>query len=122
MSQFRMQKLDAQLQNLISDMILSCKIKDPRVSNMLVINRVDITRDLKFAKVYVSSFLSEESVKRGVEGLQNAAGFIQSVLAKKLTIRQFPKLTFIADFSTKEGMAMVEKLKDMEAQQQKDSE
>lgn len=89
-------------------------IKDPRVSTFLNINRVEITNDLKFAKVYVSSFLSEAGVKKGVEGLNSARGFIQSTIAKKLTIRQFPHLTFIADNSMKEGFAMVEKLNRIE--------
>jgi len=118
MSEFRLLKLGEQLREEISSMILRKEIKDPRVSTFLNINRVEVTKDLKYAKVYVSSFLDDNSVKRGTAGLQSAAGFIQSTIAKKLTIRQFPHLTFIADSSIKEGFNMVKKLDSLAAQEQ----
>lgn len=114
MGEFRLARLGEQLRDEISQMILRQHIKDPRVSTFLNINRVDVAGDLKYAKVYVSSFLSEAQIKKGVEGLNNAAGFIQSTIAKKLTIRQFPRLTFIADTSMKEGFDMVNKLNKLE--------
>ena len=95
-------------------MIMKREIKDPRVSEFLDINRVEVSKDLAHAKVYVSSFMDEASVKRGVEGLQNAAGFIQSSIAAKLRIYKFPKFTFIADFSMKEGYDMVQRLNELE--------
>ena len=95
-------------------MLLSGQIKDPRVSSFLSINRVDVSADLSYAKVYVSSFMQDKSVEKGVKGLQSAAGYIQSTIGKKLTIRQFPKLTFIADSSIKDGFEMVKKLNEIE--------
>ena len=59
-------------------------------------------------------FLDDASVERGVKGLQSAAGFIQSTIAKKVSIYRFPKLTFVADFSMKEGYKMVQKLNALE--------
>ncbi len=114
MGSFRLIRLGEQIREEISKMILSCQIKDPRVSTFLSINRVDVSGDLGYAKVYVSSFMSDKETEKGVKGLQNAAGFIQSTIARKLTIRQFPKLTFIADFSIKEGFDMVRKLNAIE--------
>ena len=95
-------------------MIMRHEIKDPRVNEFLSINRVEVAGDLAFAKVYVSSFMDDNSVRRGVEGLQSAAGFIQSSIAKKLTIYKFPKFTFVADFSMKDGYEMVQKLNSLE--------
>lgn len=110
MGEFRLIRLGEQLRDEISQLILRQRIKDPRVSTFLNINRVEVAGDLKYAKVYVSSFLSEAQVKKGVEGLNSAAGFIQGTIAKKLTIRQFPKLTFVADTSMKAGFDMVNRL------------
>ena len=115
MGEFRLVRLGEQLRDEISQLILRQRIKDPRVSTFLNVNRVEVAGDLKYAKVYVSSFLSEAQVNKGVEGLNSAAGFIQSTIAKKLTIRQFPKLTFIADTSVKEGFEMVNRLNRLEA-------
>ena len=111
---FRLIRLGEQIRDEIAQMILRKQIKDPRVSTFLSVNRVEISGDLSYAKVYVSSFMSDTETEKGVRGLQNAAGFIQSSIAKKLTIRQFPKLTFIADSSIKEGFEMVRKLNELE--------
>ena len=100
-----------------SNPALSAWIKDPRVSTFLTINRVEVAKDLAYAKVYVSSFLNESQIQKGVEGLNSAAGFIQSSIAKKLTIRQFPRLTFVVDTSIKEGFDMVNKLNRLEAEE-----
>ena len=116
MGQFRLQRLGEQLREEIATMILRHEIKDPRVNEFLSINRVEGAADLAYAKVYVSSFMDDQSVIRGVEGLKSAAGFIQCSIAKKLTIYKFPKLTFIADFSMKEGYKMVQKLNALEAE------
>ena len=117
MGEFRLIRLGEQLREEISQMILRQQIKDPRVSTFLTINHVEVVRDLSYAKVMVSSFLPEEQVKKGFAGLQSAAGFIQTTIAKKLQIRQFPKLTFVADNSIKEGFAMVKKLEELEAEE-----
>ena len=114
MGQYRLMRLGEQLRQEIANLIITHQIKDPRVNEFLVINHVDVSGDLSFAKVYVSSFMDENSVKLGVQGLQNAAGFIQSCIAKKLSIYKFPKLTFLADFSIKEGYKMVQKLNALE--------
>lgn len=117
MGEYRLIRLGEQLREEISQMILRQQIKDPRVSTFLTINHVEVVRDLSFATVNVSSFLSDEQVEKGVAGLQSAAGFIQSTIAKKLRIRQFPKLTFVVDKSIKEGFAMVKKLEKLEAEE-----
>ena len=113
MGQYRMLKLGEQIRGEIANMILRSQIKDPRVSNFLTINRVEVAKDLAHAKVYVSTFMSESELKRGVEGLTSAAGFIQSAIAKKLTIRQFPHLHFVADTSIRDGYEMSKKLEEL---------
>ena len=117
MGSFRLIRLGEQIREEISKMILSSQIKDPRVSTFLSINRVEVSGDLGYAKVYVSSFMSGRETEKGVRGLQSAAGFIQSTIGRKLTIRQFPKLTFVADSSIKEGFEMVRKLNQLEAEE-----
>ena len=117
MGEFRLAKLGEQIRGEIALLISTQKIKDPRVSTFLTINRVEVAADLAYAKVYVSSFLPEGQILKGVAGLNSAAGFIQSSIAKKLTIRKFPKLSFIADSSVKEGFELVNKLNRLEAEE-----
>lgn len=116
MGQYRLQRLNDQLRDEISQLILRGEVKDYRVSTFLSINRVEVTSDLGYAKVYVSSFLTDNQVKRGVAGLNSATGFIQSSIAKKMRIRQFPKLQFIVDSGMKSGFKMVQTLNQLEAE------
>ena len=122
MGQYRIQRLNDQLRDEISQLILRGEVKDPRVSNFLSINRVEVTNDLSYAKVYVSSFLPDNQIKKGVDGLNAAAGFIQREIAKKLRIRQFPKLQFLVDAGMKAGFDMVQKLNELERAEKSDSQ
>ena len=121
MGEFRMLRLGNQIRDEISMLIAKEQVKDPRVSAHLCVNRVEVARDLAYATVYVSSFLSDSQLKVGVDGLNSAAGFIQSSIARKLTIRKFPKLTFVVDEGMKEGFMMVNKLTRLEKQEAADA-
>ena len=127
MGQYRMERLNVQLRDEISQLILRGEIRDPRVTGrksgaaartelapFLSVNRVEVSQDLSYAKVFVSSFASDAMLDKGVDGLNNAAGFIQSSIAKKLRIRKFPKLTFVVDLGMKDGFRMVQKLNALE--------
>ncbi len=127
MGQYRMERLNVQLRDEISKLILQGEIRDPRVTGkkglkenrqdvapFLSVNRVEVSQDLSYAKVFVSSFASDDMLEKGVAGLNNAAGFIQTSIAKKLRIRKFPKLTFVVDAGMKDGFRMVQKLNALE--------
>ncbi|MBP5587751.1 MAG: 30S ribosome-binding factor RbfA [Treponema sp.] len=113
MGEYRLLRLGEQIRSEIANMILRGEVKDPRVNQFLTINRVEVVSDLAYAKVFVSTFMTDQQLGKGVQGLQSAAGFIQSTIAKKLRIRQFPKLTFVADTSLKDGFNMVKKLDEL---------
>jgi ribosome-binding factor A len=117
MGQYRIPRLNDQLRDEISQLIIRGEVRDPRVSTFLTINRVEVSHDLRYAKVYVSSFLADAQLQKGVEGLNSAAGFIQTAIAKKMSIRQFPHLTFYVDTGMKEGFEMVQKLNALEKEQ-----
>ncbi len=114
MGLYRIERLNVQLRDEIAKLILHGDIKDYRVSEHLTINRVEVTQDLSYAKVYVSTFLSDEQLEKGVEGLNSAAGFIQSQIAAKMRIRKFPRMTFVVDSAMKDGFKMVNKLNELE--------
>ena len=107
MSDYRIERLEEQVREEFARMISLHQIKDKRVSSFLSVNRVSISQDLSYAKVYVSSFMDEHITKQGLAGLQHAAGFIRTSLSKKLHIRKTPSLTFIYDKSIKEGQEMI---------------
>lgn len=74
-------------------------VKDPRISSMLSIIKLDLSNDLSHCKVYVSALEGYEQTLRSVEGLKSAAGFIRRELSSHLHLRKTPELHFIADDS-----------------------
>lgn len=122
MGEHRLERLGEQIREEIAALISSGRIKDPRVSTFLSISHVDVSRDLGHAKVFVSSFMTPAEVKKGVVGLQNASGYIQSVIGKKLRIRQFPHLSFIFDDSIRAGFEMVHKIDELLSGENQDSD
>lgn len=90
------------------------ELKDPRISGMLTVVKVDVSSDLSYAKVYVSAMEGLETAKESVKGLKSAAGFIRREIGNKLHLRKSPELTFIADDSIEKGMKLFQKLKDVE--------
>ena len=72
-------------------------LKDPRVSPLTSITRVDITEDLSYAKALVSVMGSDKEKRDTIIGLNNSAGFIRGVLGKALKIFKIPELKFVLD-------------------------
>lgn len=91
------------------------EVKDPRVSGMLSIVKVEVSNDLSYCKVYVSAVEGLEVAKDSVKGLKAASGFIRKRLSSSLHIRKTPELTFIADNSIEKGFELFDKLKDIES-------
>ena len=116
MGEFRTERVGQLIQEKIGALIVEGKIKDPRVNAFLSVSRVQVSRDFSWADVYISTFRPETSLVRSVAGLQSAAGFIQSQLAKEMRIRQTPRLRFHEDLSIREGFDMVQKLEDLTSQ------
>jgi ribosome-binding factor A len=86
------------------------------VDSFLSITRVEVSSDLSYADIHVSSFKSEEGLLRGVDGLQSAAGFIQARLASMLRIRQTPRLRFHPDRGPLEAFLLNQKIDDLHSE------
>ncbi|CAJ0993285.1 30S ribosome-binding factor [Pantoea sp. Nvir] len=97
-------------QNLQKELsiILQREIRDPRLSMMVTVSGVEVSRDLAYAKVFVT-FLKDQDkdiVKNGLKALKDASGYIRSLLGKAMCLRIIPDLTFFYDNSLVEGIRM----------------
>ncbi|MCL1991984.1 MAG: 30S ribosome-binding factor RbfA [Spirochaetes bacterium] len=110
---YRAERLGQLIQEKISALILEGRVKDKRVSAFLSITRVKVSEDISFADVYVSDIRSKADIERGAQGLQSAAGFIQSQLNEVMRIRKIPRLRFHADSSLRDGFDLVKKLEEL---------
>lgn len=94
------------IQRLLATLIPQ-EVRDPRVG-MVNINDVTVTRDMAYAKVYVTFVGTDDAdeVKEGVQALNKAAGFVRSLLAKELSMRSVPRLQFIYDKTSIRGQQL----------------
>ena len=96
----RPEKLGDLIQRELSD-LLHRDVRDPRVG-MVTITAVDVSPDLSHAKVYFTT-LSKEHIDEAREGLQRAAGFLRSQLARRVKLYTTPELRFAYDESVERG-------------------
>ena len=91
-------------------LMLQRDISDPRVG-MVTVSHVDVTADLKYAKVYVTrfnGFESEQDADECIRGLNSASGYLRRGLANRVKLRNIPELQFVYDKSLENGFRMDE--------------
>ena len=108
----RTDRLGQTIQEKIGSLILEGKIKDSRVNSFLAITKVKVSKDLSYADIYVSDIRGSLKEKE-VEGLQSAAGFIQTQLAGDMHIRRIPHLRFHGDTSVGESFDLIKKIEEI---------
>ncbi len=97
----RMNRIDEELKKEISN-IISYELKDPNLTGMISVTKVDTTPDLRFARVYVS-MINAKSNKGNLARLKKCSGFIRSEVARRVNLRITPELIFIFDESLEYG-------------------
>lgn len=92
-------------------MAILTEVKDPRVKNVTVTG-VEVAPDMRTAKVFVSVMGDETARRLSLRGLQNSAGFLQSLIAKRIDTRYTPRLTFVFDDGVQKSAAVARILQD----------
>lgn len=116
MGQLRIEKVQELIKQEVSQIILK-ELKDPRIG-FVTVTQVDVTGDLRSAKIYVSLMGSEEQIKDCWDGLQKALGYIRREIGKRIRLRCTPELSFQLDKSLDYSVHIQEllsKIKDDEA-------
>lgn len=98
MQKDRMSGIQSEFKKVLSE-IISTQIKDPRVSEMASVTHVQITRDLKYAKAYISIFDTEKKKKSTIETLTHAEHYIKNEIGARMRMRRLPEITFLLDTS-----------------------
>jgi ribosome-binding factor A len=111
MSSRRLEKAAEAIRSVVSMAILA-ELKDPRVRDVTV-TRVEVSPDMRYAKVHVSIMGDETQERLSLRGLQHAAGFLQSKIAERIEIRYTPRLTFLLDPGVKRSIAIAKILQEV---------
>lgn len=98
MSAIRSDRMNEEVKKTVMSVIRD--MKDPRISPMTTLTTVEVTRDLKYAKLRVSVYDEDDVVRKGtVDALNHAAGFIAREVGQRMLIRRVPALKFVLDDS-----------------------
>ena len=104
------------------DSVLRNQVKDPRIPEMFSITNVELTRDLKYAKVSVSAMVSEQEKKDMLKALRSASGFIRHALGQEVILRAIPELTFVFDDSIAYSVHISSLLREIATEEKKGGE
>jgi ribosome-binding factor A len=116
MSARRLLKAAEAIREVVSMAILT-ELRDPRVKNVTVLG-VELSPDMREAKVAVSIMGSDSQQRTALKGLQNASGFLQTRIAERIDTRYTPRLSFTMDEGVKKSLA-VQQILDQIARERK---
>lgn len=101
MAGYRINRITSEIKIALSELLR--EVKDPRVSKLLSIVKVDVSGDLSYATVYVSAVEGFEETVKSVKALKSASGFLRRELGNRLMLRKVPELRFLADDSIEQS-------------------
>lgn len=109
----RTDRLNSLLKEVITEVIRN-DVRNPHVNELIAVTRVEITKDLHYAKVFISVIGDEKQKAETIKALNSAAGFIAVHSSKKVVMRYFPELTFHIDNSVEKRMHIDKLLQDID--------
>ncbi|MCT4606769.1 MAG: 30S ribosome-binding factor RbfA [Marinisporobacter sp.] len=101
----RANRISEEIKKLVSTMIMN-ELKDPRISTLTSVVEVDVTRDLRYANIFISVYGSEKERDNTLTALKSASGFIRKEIGRKLKLRYTPEPIFNMDTSIEKGIYM----------------
>lgn len=113
MANQRGEKVGRLLREVLGEMIVGGKLADPRIDPLLNLTRVKVSRDLKHALVFVSHHGEAPVTGPATDALNHAAGYLQAELARRIRLRETPRLRFLPDSSVADGFRVLQKIRDL---------
>lgn len=111
MAKFRIDMISEEVKRGVDYIIRNC-LDDPRIKGTFSITHADVTRDLSYAKIYIS-VLEEENQEGFLLALKKASSFIRRELGNRINIRYTPEMVFVLDKNIEYGIHIAQKLKEI---------
>jgi ribosome-binding factor A len=105
MNNKRLNRISGEVKKVVSE-VISNGLKDPRVNLMTTVTKVEVTRDLRFAKIYISVLGETAEKEETLLGLESAKGFIRKEIGSRIDLRYAPEPMFYLDESIEQGIYM----------------
>jgi len=110
LSSFRIDRISEEVRHAVDAAIRT--LNDPRVSGTYAVTRADVTRDLRYAKVYVS-VLEDDKADGLMQALKNAAGYLRREVGRQVDLRYTPELIFERDRNIAYGAHIAQVLREV---------
>lgn len=119
MASFRIDRISEEVRHAIDAIIR--EMNDPRICGTYCVTHADVTRDLRYAKVYVS-VLEDDKADDMIKALKKAAGFIRRELGFRVDLRYTPELLFERDRNIAYGVHIAQVLRDVAPKEEKEED
>lgn len=114
----RSERVAEEIKRVVSQ-IINNELKDPRVCGLISVTKVELTKDLRFAKIFLSIYGEEPEKNKVFEGIKNAEGFIRKELGHRIRLKFIPEISIRLDESIEYGIHITKLLNEV---QQKEDE
>lgn len=111
MDSHRLRRVESLIVRVLSEMLAKRMVRDPRVNQMVTFSYAKISPDLHKGEIGIAGYMSKTALRKSATGLNHAAGFMQSYIAKQIRIRTIPHLHFVIDTALGRGFETVQKLR-----------
>ena len=118
MSSFRIDRISEEVRHAVDAAIRS--LNDPRVCGTYAVTRADVTRDLRYAKVYVS-ILEDDKADGLMQALKKAAGYLRREVGRQVDLRYTPELIFERDRNIAYGAHIAQVLREVVPEEQEEN-
>lgn len=120
MSYQRIDRISEQVRREV-DRIIRERLSDPRIHGTFSVTRAEVTRDLRYAKIYVS-ILEETDRSPMMAALKKAAGFVRHELGQSMIIRYAPEILFEEDHNIEYGIHIASVLRQVRPEEETNDE
>ena len=110
---YRIAKVSSLLKKEITLILQNDLENDLLMRNFIHISKIDLTADLQFCKIYVTSTAEKEIRKKIVDNLNLAKNFIRHILGQRIEMRRLPELTFKDDTALEKGFSVLKILEEL---------
>lgn len=121
MPENRARRVAEQIKKEVS-LIIAEDLKDPRITSLTTVTAVQVSRDLRYAWIYISIYGNENEKEQTFQAIIRAAGFIRSEIGRRIRLRFTPELIFHHDRSLEYGAHIEQVLKSISGQREEDEE
>jgi ribosome-binding factor A len=108
----RVERIEEEVKKIVSK-VIDRELKDPRLTGLISVTKVDVSRDLKYCKIYVS-MLGVADQKEAMDALKSSAGFVRREIGANIRMHSTPEVKFEFDDSIEYGNKIQKMINDLD--------